>query len=378
MAEVFVVDDVPQNLQMVMQILSERGLDVSVAVSGENALEYLSRQKPDLILLDISMPGMDGFTVCQKIKADPATAAIPVIFLTAKSDTEDVVRGFDVGAVDYVRKPFIMDELLSRVFTHLELKRSYERIQEQARQLETANAQKDRLFSIVAHDLRNPLSGFVSITELLQTRHGELPPETIDEYLTLLKESSEKLANLLENLLTWARLQLGALTPVLSRLDIPELLEETADLYRNNGTAKGVTITVDDGSPVVIYADREMVFTVFRNLVANAVKYTNHGDEVRLRAESGPDGSAVITVADTGIGMNQERADSLFETGATRSHRGTAGESGTGLGLLLSRDLLSAQGGDISVESAPGVGTTFRVTLPVSGVETDDDASFRP
>ncbi|TVR70206.1 MAG: hybrid sensor histidine kinase/response regulator [Spirochaetaceae bacterium] len=378
MAEIFVVDDVPQNLQMVMQILSDRGLEVSVAVSGENALEYLTRRKPDLILLDIAMPGMDGFTLCRRIKDNPETSSIPVIFLTAKSETEDVVRGFELGAVDYVRKPFITDELVSRVFTHLELKRSYQRIQEQARQLETLNAQKDRLFSIIAHDMRNPLSGFLSITQLLHSRFRELDQATMEEYLGLLSESSDKLNKLLENLLTWSRLQSEDVQPIIVDIRIGDLLKETADLYRNNAEVKGVGIRISESEEAPVRGDQQMIFTVLRNLVSNAVKYSEKGGLVTIGASRNGAGEVIVTVADTGVGMSAEKVESIFETGATRSRRGTAGESGTGLGLLLSRDLMRLQGGDITAESTPGEGTVFRVILPASAVERDGAASSRP
>jgi len=158
---VLIVDDIPENLQVLGNVLLQKGLDVGFATNGEEALEAVKYNKPDLILLDIMMPGMSGITVCQKLKSNPETQDIPVIFLTAKTQPEDIIKGFEVGAVDYVTKPFNSGELLARVMTQLELKKSRDLIAKQNEELMELNATKDKFFSIIAHDLRGPFSGLL-------------------------------------------------------------------------------------------------------------------------------------------------------------------------------------------------------------------------
>ena len=171
---VLIVDDIPENLQVLGNILSAYGLDIGVATDGLQALENVKFQKPDLILLDIMMPGMDGFEVCEKLKSNPETSNIPVIFLTAKSQTEDIVKGFEVGAVDYVTKPFNSAELLVRVFNHLELKKAKDKIERQNDELKEMNDAKNKFFSIISHDLRGPFSGLLGLTSLIINEEQEI------------------------------------------------------------------------------------------------------------------------------------------------------------------------------------------------------------
>ncbi len=366
MAEVLVVDDIPRNLEIIMQVLSRTGIEVSAAVSGTHALAYLKRRRPDLILLDIAMPDLDGITLCRQLKADPETADIPVIFLTAKVETEDVIRGFEAGAVDYVRKPFVVEELLSRVTTHLQLRESFARIQRQ-------NREKDRYFSILAHDLRNPLSGFLNITEMLQLYHGDMNPEKIEEYLGLLKDSSRGLVKLLENLLTWSRVQIGALKPRMVPLNLGDIVDATASVLRPSMTLKEQQFFIDraEGSPATTYGDTEMISTVVRNLLSNAIKFTPRGGSITVSLGGTAD-AVTLAVSDTGAGIDQQSLETIFEMGQTRSHHGTEGEKGTGLGLPLCHELVSVHHGSISVDSTPGKGTIFQVILPVSAGETGD------
>lgn len=309
MAEVLVVDDVPRNLEIVMQMLTHQGIDVAVAVSGAHALSFLERRRPDLILLDIAMPDMDGFEVCRTLKQQEAYRDIPVIFLTAKTDTADVVRGFSAGAVDYVRKPFVMEELMSRVTTHLNLRESYGRIQRQ-------NREKDRYLSILAHDLRNPLNGFLNITEMLQRFHHDMEAGKISEYLQLLQDSSQGLVKLLENLLTWSRLQIGALEAQRHPMDLRELITETRQVVGTALELKNQTcsLVLPEDGPLMVDADAEMIRTVIRNLMTNAIKFTPEGGSVTVTAGRAP-GAVVFTVQDSGQGLDDAIIGTLFQVG---------------------------------------------------------------
>jgi len=187
---VLIVDDIPENLQVLGNILLQKGLDVGFATNGEEALEAIEYSKPDIILLDIMMPGMSGITVCQKLKANPETKDIPVIFITAKAQPEDIIKGFEVGAVDYVTKPFNSGELIARVSIQLELKKSRDLIAKQNQELHELNATKDKFFSIIAHDLRGPFSGLLGLTDLL-SQEGETMQT--DEIIDLIKKIHQTL-----------------------------------------------------------------------------------------------------------------------------------------------------------------------------------------
>lgn len=366
MAEVLIVDDVPRNIEVVSEILHQRGIEVSFAVSGEQALTFFHYRRPDLVLLDIAMPGMDGFEVCRQLKANAETKDIPVIFLTAKAESSDIVHGFEIGGVDYITKPFNSAELLSRVQTQLELKQNRDLIARQNDELRRLNAQKDRFFSIIAHDLRNPFNGFIGMAKLLEQNHETLTKADMREYLSILNESAQRLYKLLENLLTWSRLQLESMTVNPREFKVLPLVKETVELFEENAREKRAELGYSCPEELTIYADKEMVYTIIRNLLSNAIKFIDDGGSVRIEAEqsSDPADETVIRVVDTGIGMDQETIDRLFILDQRTLTPGTKGESGTGLGLILCKDFAGRNNGTLEAAGTPGEGSVFTLRLP--------------
>jgi len=374
---ILIVDDVPGNLEILGNLLSEAGFDISVASNGRQAIAVATAEPPALILMDVSMPEMDGYTACRRLKANSLTAGIPVIFLTAHSGESEIVKGFEAGGVDYVTKPFKTSELLARIMTHLELKNSRERIVDQnielkemneklarsEENLQIANNTKDKFFSILAHDLRNPISTFYQILDFIITSQKTLDEEEKSGFLRTLRDTASNIRDLLENLLSWARSQTGRIDFKPALQTLASLARETADLHFQGALQKNITIKVNIAADITAYFDTNMVSTILRNLISNAIKFTQGGGTVTVAAEEQGDFLAV-TVTDTGIGMTARDLERLFRIDVHPSKIGTGKEKGTGLGLIICKEFVERHGGTIIAGSEPGKGSTFTFTLP--------------
>jgi two-component system, sensor histidine kinase and response regulator len=388
-ASILIVDDNPRNLQLMSTVLKEKGYKLYVTNSGENALLFLQHTLPDLILLDVMMPGLSGFEVCRRIQRNEKLRDIPVIFLTAKNDVEDVVEGFEAGAVDYVTKPFNTKEVFVRISTHLQLKKAKEMlilknqemkalnatlseskaiIEDDARRLEKLNIEKNKFFSIISHDLRGPLSGLIGLSEIMLTQADTISKGELKEYAGLLFDSSNQVFNLLENLLEWSRMQMNAVSFNPEQLRLKPLLENTAQLLKQEIQKKNHQLKLDCPDDLEVYADQNMLKTVIRNMVANAIKFTRPGGKIDVTALKTGNGDTEIIFKDTGIGMSETLLQSLFKIDSKTSRPGTDGESSTGLGLLLCKDFIQKHGGAIKAKSVAGEGTIFFVTFPVKTV----------
>lgn len=353
---VLIVDDNLTNLRVLVDALSEEGFNVAVAKSGERALNQLEEVLPDLILLDVRMPaGIDGFETCRRIKANQRTSGIPVIFMTALSDTVDKVNGFEVGGVDYITKPFQVEEVLVRIQTHLTIRQ----LQQQLRQ---EILTKDKFLSIIAHDLKNPLISFLSFAKILDNL-PKMKPDEVHSLTQQFRELAENLFTLLENLLTWSRLQNGQITPTPQALPLANLVQRNLDIIALSAQNKHILLRnlIDD--PVAIYADLNMIDTVVRNLLTNALKFTESGGEIDVSAFQ-DETTVSVMIADTGIGIPENKISDLFRIDVSFQRQGTANEKGTGLGLVLCKEFIEKNTGTIRVESEVGKGTTFTVCLP--------------
>ena len=367
---VLIVDDMPENIQVLSGILYQRGVNIAIAQSGQEALNIVTKKAPDLILLDVMMPEMNGFTVCKHLKDNPATRHIPIIFLTARTQPDDVVNGFESGAVDYITKPFNPDELLSRVFTHLELKRAHDiittqntQLAEQNRALNDVNASKDKFFSIIAHDLRNPFNALLSLTGLLQDELSHYSMDDIERFVQRIHQASERSYALLENLLEWSRSQTGSIRYVPQKAYLKMLVTESIREIEPHAHSKNITIAVDIPGNLAFYADVKMLAAIIRNLSSNAIKFTPSGGTVTIEGKYS-DEVVQLCVRDTGIGIKPEYLDRLFRIDIHHSTYGTAEEKGSGLGLILCKEFAEKHGGSIYVESEYGAGSVFTVTLP--------------
>ncbi len=356
-AKILIVDDVPENLRVLGQILDTRNYEVSFAMDGQQAIESAKADMPDLILLDINMPVMDGYQACLELKANPKTKAIPVIFLTAKNETEDLVKGFDYGAVDYVTKPFSSKELLQRVKTHIELKQSKE-------DLEQSIAEKNKFFSIIAHDLRTPFNALIGFSNLLLI-DDDVDQEEKEQFIKIINDTSKKGLGLLENLLLWASSQTGRMEHKPELFSLKTVVDDVVNLLYASAVHKQVEIKVLVDQAVEIYADRQAINTVLRNLLSNALKYTYAKGLVIIQAVQN-EKFVRISVSDNGLGMPDSVQQDLFKYDKKVVKKGTDNENGSGLGLLLCKELTEQNKGKISLKSVLGEGTAFFIDLPTA------------
>lgn len=368
-ARILVVDDVTKNLQVVGTMLRNAGFEVMPTTSGAQALERVRAQLPDLILLDLMMPEMDGLEVCRRLKADPATQQIPVIFLTASNEMEHLVQGFEVGAVDYVTKPFNPPELLARVRTHIELRQARERLREM-------NNEKNEFMGIAAHDLRNPLGAVKGYAEIILEEASVMAESSLEVRERSRKEicdcaervrlTADRMAGMVQNLLDANRIERGEFKLNVAATDLSGLLASVVETHRPRATAKEQTIHLQiDHSATNVCVDSGVMVQVLENLVSNAVKYSPPGKSIVVRLKKEP-GTVRCEVQDEGPGLSVEDQKKLFGKFARLSAKPTGGEQATGLGLSIVKKMVEAMKGRVWCESEPGKGATFVVQLPTA------------
>lgn len=370
---VLMVDDTEMNLRVLGQLLRQNDFQVAAAMNGPAAIRAATTRPPDVILLDVAMPGMDGFQVCQILKDDTKLLEIPVIFLTAFSDTDKITKGFQLGAVDYVTKPFNHAELLARVRTHVALKRARDEQAKALDELRRVNALKDRLFSILGHDLRGPLGSFMNVAEMLAKEASMFTPEDIHETAKEMAATSRGLYRLLENLLDWSRLQMGGLVVHMAPTELDVVTASVVELVSLQARQKKINLLQEIESPGPVVGDMSLLQTLVRNLVGNCLKFTPEGGQVKLRLSEVGESSVVLEISDTGIGMPAELVESIRRAEVRRSRPGTGGEKGTGLGMLLCQDIAARHQAKFEVESIENAGTTIRITFPKSHHAMPDD-----
>jgi len=361
--KILIVDDSPLNTKLLKFILDEAGYETVVASNGEDGIAALEAEQPDLLLLDVMMPDIDGFEVCRRIKKDPANENLPIIFITALDQTEDIVKGFELGGVDYVTKPFNKKVLLVRIKNHIDLLTSRRKVERQATDLAAANRLKSRMFSIIGHDLRSPLGSLKLSLDFIN--RGLIDPRKEDFKDTVIKllQSTDEGLNLLENLLGWAKSQSDALIVTPEEIELRDAIESIARLVKLNLDNKKIQLDLNIPEDVRVMADLHMLNAIVRNLISNATKFTPTGGAITVTAAEDGD-EVVIKVADTGVGIPPENLDKIFNPNVQTTTEGTNKEGGSGLGLLLVQDFVQKNNGSISVESTVGEGTTFAFTLP--------------
>lgn len=362
---VLIVDDIPENLQVLGNVLLTHGLDVGFAVNGMQALESIEFNKPDIVLLDIMMPGMDGYEVCKILKSKPETADIPIIFLTAKNQTEDLVEAFNIGAVDFVTKPFNASELLARVFTHLEIKKSRDIIRIQNEELQLLNASKDKFFSIISHDLKGPFTGLLGLTGLILQDKASFDFEEVIDIIFKLDQSLKKQYSLIEDLLQWARIQTNRIDINKTRFNVKHLVNEVMMILRNNAEEKNIKLVNRLENDYFANADRFMYQSAIHNLISNAIKFSYQNSEIKATIEE-KDEFYYLSISDSGIGIKPENISKIFQIDTHFTTLGTNNEKGTGLGLILVKEMVERNGGTVSVRSEINQGTTFTVSIKKS------------
>jgi two-component system, sensor histidine kinase and response regulator len=358
-SRVLIVDDDRINVRILEGILQSEGFEFAAAESGERALELYEAFKPDLVLLDVVMPGLDGFQTCRELRRRHGHAAAPVIFITARAESEDVVTGFTAGGVDYLPKPFRPKEAVARIRTHLQNRQLLE-------DLTSANAAKNRFLGMCAHDLRSPLASIRGLAEFLQDpMMGELTADQRDLAATI-ETTAQSMLQLVNELLDVATIEAGELRVERQPCDFIELIKKAVFLANLDAARKNTRIELTDKSPAApIALDPNKIRQVLANLLSNAVKYSPPASFIRVSFScTGHD--QTFTVLDQGPGIPEGERDQLFKDFGRLSTKPTGGEKSTGLGLAICRKIVAAHQGSISADNHPAGGCAFSVTLPTT------------
>lgn len=374
---ILVVDDVMSNVLLLKILLKNEKYNTLTANSGEQAITVAEQEKPDLILLDVMMPGMDGWETCRRLKSNPDTADIPVFFLTALNSTNDIVQGFKLGAADFVTKPINKEELIARVAHEIQLVAAKRQLAEKNLELQHTIKGRDKMYSVIAHDLRSPLGTVKMVLDML----GMMLPEDLigaenHELLSQATKQTDELFSLLDNLLKWTKSQTGRLNVVLQDRATDDFIPSIVDLFDKVASTKGISLVYDKehSDNMVAHCDVDMIKTVIRNFISNAIKFSPTNTTITIRtnhySSDGNDGFAPgryskISVIDQGCGISEENIKKLFHKDTHFTTWGTANEEGSGLGLMLCKDFAVRNGGDVRIESEVGKGSTFSIIIPV-------------
>lgn len=363
--KILIVDDVMSNVLLLKVLLTNEKFAIATASNGRQALEQVEKENPDLVLLDVMMPDMSGFEVAQHLKSNPNTADIPIIFLTALNSTADIVKGFQVGANDFISKPFNKEELIIRVTHQISLVAAKRLILSKTEELQRTIVGRDKLYSVIAHDLRSPMGSIKMVLNMLILN---LPSEKIGaemyELLTMANQTTEDVFSLLDNLLKWTKSQIGKLNVVYQDVDLVEVTDGVIEIFSMVASLKKIRIHEMKPEKMMVNADIDMLKTVVRNLLSNAIKFSKENSEVLVKMEE-VDGMAVVSVQDHGCGISEEGQKKLLHTDTHFSTFGTNNEEGSGLGLLLCKDFVVKNGGKLWFTSKEGEGSIFSFSIPV-------------
>jgi len=364
-ASILVVDDTPANLQVLVGLLKERGHRVRPVLEGRLALRAAKAEVPDLILLDINMPDMNGFEVCEQLKADPKLADTPVIFISGNTETVDKVRAFSVGGVDYVTKPFQMAEVEARVATHLELRRKRRELQESLEALRRLETLRDSLVHMVVHDLRSPLAAISACLEVIKWDAEEQHRQELAADVETALHATRTIIRLVNSVLDVSKMEGAEMRLRLVPADIAAVARESVDeLESLVGTRQLVREWPED--PVMAIVDRDVVSRVLQNLLGNALKFTPATGAITVEVEANDD-MVRVAVSDTGPGIPREYRERVFEKFGQVDAVLRGQRFSTGLGLTFCRLAVEAHGGRIGVDSEVGRGSTFWFVLPRNG-----------
>lgn len=353
-AEILVVDDQSDNVQVVGQLLEAAGYRVVPALSGQQALARAQAHKPDLVLLDMLMPKMSGAQVCRRLREMPGLGEVPVIFLTAASDREFLAQAFAEGAVDYVVKPFVHEELLARVKTHVDLKRARDRLSAMLREREDVT-------NIVAHDLKNPLSNILFAAQLLE--RGGSDKAQIDELVRDIATCSREALQFIQRFLSRRAEGQHLRQFAAEQVDLARLAAETIQLQKASAVARGIGLRLERAEATVS-ADPLATRNVLQNLVANAIRHSPEGQQVEIAVGPSRPGYSRCLVMDRGPGISEADQQKLFKRFVRLAAAKDAAEYSSGLGLAIAKHDVVQMGGHLWYESRAGGGSIFAFELP--------------
>jgi len=366
-ASILMVDDTPANLELLSGMLKVRGYKVRAAISGRLALQAARNDPPDLILLDVNMPDMNGYAVCEELKAEPKLKNIPVIFLSALNDSIDKIKAFGAGGADYITKPFQFEEVEARVELQLELRRRSRLLQEAYDKLRESEKLRDSLVHMIVHDLRSPLTGIFAYLELIgESRKNPLSAEQAANVAEA-KKTARQMIQIVSDVLDVSKMEGGQMKLSLAECDLGGAVQECLAGFKALSRNRLIRFT-PPGKPVPVRADREIVLRILQNLLGNALKFTTDDGRILLSLAAAGD-RARVSVHDDGPGIAPEYRQRIFEKFAQVELPAGRQKYSTGLGLAFCKLAVEAHGGAIGVDSEEGKGSTFWFELPVKGPE---------
>jgi signal transduction histidine kinase len=353
---VLVVDDQEANVRMVGALLTRSGYQVLPALGGAEGLAQARAHTPDVVLLDMRMPGMDGFEVMTQLRAEPDTRDLPVIFLTADNDRDNLVRAFEAGAVDYVTKPFVVEELVARVRTHVDLKRSRDALRRFAQE-------KQQMAELVAHDLRNYFANILFAADMVAGNAASAGDQALQRISESIRSSADSGMLFLQAFLE--QQEHVAHGAEIEPLPVRQLLCDVVDLFERKAAAKGIVLELLEHETIVVSGLRAGAAHVLQNLVSNAIKYSPRDSRVSIsELQQGRNGR--MLVMDRGPGISEQDQARLFQRFVRGGNEPTEGESSTGLGLAMAKQQARAMGGNLWYDPREGGGSIFTLELPLA------------
>jgi len=360
-SKILIVDDVQLNLDLMKEILSEKGYQIATAINGKSAIAKAKAHRFDLILLDVILPDIDGFEVCSHLKSNSQTQDIPIIFLTAKKEKDSIIQGFNLGAVDYIPKPFSKEELLARVNLHLTL-RKYQDELVRSKEMAEASAKAKAIFlANISHEIRTPMNGIIGMIDIL--KRTSLTAEQL-EYIDIIGISGENLLMIINDVLDFSKIEAGQITFEHIRFNLSDEINEVVKILRYKSIQKNLDLSfeVAPDVPQLLIGDPLRLKQVLINLCNNSIKFTEEGFvhvSVKLVARDECAVRLQFDVKDTGIGISPENQQKLFKSFSQADVSTTRKFGGTGLGLAISKNLVHLMGGEIGIISEEGKGAIF-------------------
>jgi signal transduction histidine kinase len=363
-AKILIVDDEPHNLQLVGEILRLEGMAVILSIQGDEAIEIAREQQPALILLDIMMPGLDGLTVCKIIKSDKATKSIPIIFLTAATEVIDLVSAFAAGGVDYIKKPFIREELLARVQTHISLNQVRQ-------QLKALYQQKTDLLTTLAHDIKNPTGAIDGLATLMMEdiKEGNHDSHQLYSMLELTRQSARGMTDFVNDILNEETRHQGEIPELTeAQVNVAEIVGHLVELNAVQSNEKSIRLRYEPTFKPMVHISRRILTGMFDNIISNAVKYSRNNSEVivHLMPSQSQANGFRFEVHDNASVISPENREELFKKFA-KSTEGPIGKSSShGIGLAIVKRLVDLYNGDIGVRKrVGGEGNVFYLEIPL-------------
>jgi Signal transduction histidine kinase len=361
-ASILIVDDNPVNLQVLTSMLKQSGWRPRPVTSGQLGLQAARNEPPDLVLLDVNMPEMNGYEVCEQLKADTRLASIPVIFVSALGETMDKVRGFAVGGVDYITKPFQLDEVKARVTTHLELRRQRRELQASYDKLREGERLRDSLVHMIVHDLRSPLTAISAYLQLFgQEAKEKLGAETQEDIASAM-HATRNMVRMINEILDVSKMEAQMMKLDLRECDLVQVVEQILDDLKSLVGARHLAFE-RPAAPARVLADQEIVSRIVQNFLANALRFAPADGEIRVGIVAETE-HVRIFVADTGPGIPPDFRESIFDKFVQLDGSALPRNRSTGLGLAFCKMAVEAHGGRIGVDSEMGKGSNFWFTLP--------------